>query len=368
MKDALKADRAKIQVGRISHLRADGAFPPAPAPFHQRVDGRHVPALPRHGLYPFGGNHRHPDHPHAGEGSGQHHTTLRVTTHPEAALFLLNEKRAQLQALEQRYNVTVVIQMDASMITGNFRLIKVTAEGREILHEDNKQPKTGRGSRAKRGRRGGRERDGASFSEGTTDEPSAGESREGDDDIISGEPGDNVEFAPRQPREARTPREPRGERGDRPRRERGGRNRRGGRGDRPDRTPRDPEQIAAAVAGGEAAPQTDAAPEFNADGTPRERSDRNRRRGRRGGRNRNNGERGERRPRSDRPEGESAAGLEAEARNAYSNEAPATYVTSPPSSGVTDALRSYSSRHDAADAPATAYQSPARWNRPSPLS
>jgi ribonuclease E len=350
MKDALKADRAKIQVGRIStfglmelsrqRLRPSISESMGVMCPHCRGTG-YIHSVETIGIQIIRTLEK--------EAASTEYATLRVTTHPEAALFLLNEKRAQLQALEQRYNVTVVIQMDAAMVTGNFRLIKVTAEGKEILHEDNKQQKNTRGGRAKRGRRGGRDRDGAGFSEGASDDASANEGRADDDEIISGEPGDNVEFAPRQPREPRTPREPRGDRPDRPRRERGGRNRRPNRSDRPDRTPRDPEQIAAAAnSEGMPAPQAEAAPEFNADGTPRERTDRNRRRGRRGGRNRN-GERGERRPRTEgAPAGESTGTIAA-----ADSHAPASYSSS--------GAGSYGSH---ADAPAAAYQSA----RPAPES
>ena len=85
------------------------------------------------------------------------YVALRVTTHPEAALYLLNEKRAALQALEARYNVSVSILMDASIITGQHRLVKVTSEGKEITHENSKGQQQDRGGRGgqRRGRRGG---------------------------------------------------------------------------------------------------------------------------------------------------------------------------------------------------------------------
>lgn len=284
MKDALRADRAKIQVGRIStfglmelsrqRLRPSISESMGVMCPHCRGTG-YIHSVETVGIQIIRTLEK--------EAATGNYASLRVTTHPEAALYLLNEKRAQLQALEQRYNVTVIIQMDASMITGNFRLIKVTADGKEILHEDAKQPFNKSRGRAKRGRRGGRERDGS----GAEESAETSSDRSDDDEIIRGEAGaENVAFAPREPRG------PRGERGDRPRRERGGRNRRGG---RPDRTPRDADQIAAAVEGEGVATPAEAVQEFNADGTPRERGDRNRRRGRRGGRNRN-GERRERRP------------------------------------------------------------------------
>jgi hypothetical protein len=213
---------------------------------------------------------------------------LRVTTHPEAALYLLNDKRAALQALELRYNVSVSVLMDASIITGNHRLVKITTDGREIAHDNSKpsqqHARGGRGG-ARRGRRGGGTGNVINFDQAVItspeDENYVSDSINPDDDEVIGiAPSEgNVEFAPRGPREPR---------GDRPRRDRGerggrGNNRNRNRGDRPDRTPRDPAEVAQAVNGEAHAP---APVQLDENGQPIERSDRNRRRGRRGGRNR----------------------------------------------------------------------------------
>lgn len=289
MKDALKADRAKIQVGRIStfglmelsrqRLRpsiseAMGVMCP-----HCRGTG-YIHSVETVGIQIIRTLEK--------EAATGEYTALRVTTHPEAALYLLNDKRAALQSLEQRYNVSVAILMDASIITGNHRLVKITAEGKEITHEaskPNQQHQRGGRGGARRGRRGGAGNV-INFDQAVItspeDENYVSDSVNPDDDEVIGtapSEGDNVEFAPRGPRE------PRG--GDRPRRERGGRNRNRNdrnRGDRPDRTPRDPAQVAEAVNGEAEAP---APVQLDENGQPIERADRNRRRGRRGGRNRN---------------------------------------------------------------------------------
>ena len=54
LKDKLKTDRARIQVGRISRLRPAGDVAPAPAPRHDRGDDQGLPALPRHRPRPLG--------------------------------------------------------------------------------------------------------------------------------------------------------------------------------------------------------------------------------------------------------------------------------------------------------------------------
>ncbi len=301
MKDALKADRAKIQVGRIStfglmelsrqRLRPSIAESMGVMCPHCRGSG-YIHSVETVGIQIIRALEK--------EAASGEYVALRVTTHPEAALYLLNEKRGALQSLEQRYNVSVSILMDAGIITGNHRLIKVTSDGKEITHvnatDESKNRGRGRGGAGvRRGRRGGRESGQSLSFDGTTSAPTAEDLldetiREDDDEIIGATAeGGNAEFAPRQPRE------PRGDRGDRgPRRERGGRNRNRNRGDRPDRTPRDPAQIADAANGESLA----AAPvELDEHGQPiPHNNDRSRRRGRRGGRNR---PRGERRPREE---------------------------------------------------------------------
>ncbi len=295
MKDALKADRAKIQVGRISTFGLMELSRQRLRPSISEAMGVMCPHCKGtgyiHSVETVGIQIIRTLEKEAATGE---YAQLRVTTHPEAALYLLNEKRSTLQALEQRYNVSVSILMDASIITGNHRLIKVTAEGKEIMHDGSKpQRERERGGRGRRGgRRGGREGqsgNAVNFDNAVTftaqDEIDKNYVPDPDeeDEIIGGTSSeDNVEFARRE----------RGERSERPRRERGGRNRnrnRSERGERPDRTPRTPEQIAEAAngEGAEAAPV-----ELDENGQPKEPRERNsRRRGRRGGKNRNRGER-----------------------------------------------------------------------------
>ncbi len=291
MKDALKADRAKIQVGRIStfglmelsrqRLRPSISESMGVMCPHCRGTG-YIHSVETVGIQIIRTLEK--------EAASGEYATLRVTTHPEAALYLLNEKRAALQALEQRYGVNVVILMDASLITGNFRLIKVTAEGKEILHEDAKQPR--RQSRARRGKRGGR--DGNAGGDDTSTDDSATESTEGSPNVTDA-PSDGQE----------RPRRDRGERGGRNRDRGRDRNRNRDR-NRDNQAPRE-DGVAAgesSVEGGEA--QTPSTVE-GADGEGRDRS---RRRGRRGGRNRRDrgGERGERRPRENNANGEQSSG------------------------------------------------------------
>lgn len=304
LKDALRADRAKIQLGRISifglmelsrqRLRpsiseAMGVMCP-----HCRGTG-YIHSVETVGIQIIRTLEK--------EAATGEYVALRVTTYPEVALYLLNEKREALQSLEARHQVSVTVLMDASMITGNHRLVKVTEDGKEIVHVSASGEDRGRGGRGGRGRgrRGGtapRERGpNVSFAEATSVhaediELSQNAALEEDDEPIGvlGSEEDGPEFAPRE----RGERADRGERGGRGRRERGGRggrNRRdrgerGERSERPDRTPRDMAEVA------EAAQSTaeELPPELDENGNPIPRAERQpRRRGRRGGRNRNAG-------------------------------------------------------------------------------
>ncbi len=286
MKDALKADRAKIQVGRISmfglmelsrqRLRPSISESMGILCPHCKGTG-YIHSVETVGIQIIRTLER--------EAASAQYATLRVTTHPEAALYLLNEKRGALQALEQRYNVTVVVAMDTALIAGNHRLVKVTLDGREILHEPAQSQNKHRGGKPRRGRRGGREESGNVIHFNANagndgDENTSAEPREGGEDAAaSGESS------------------PRGERSGR--RERGGRNRGRDRDRNRNRGPRPEGQEAvaaenAAPAEGQSAEGAEQQPATDADGN----RERNRRRGRRGGRNRNR-ERGERRPSGD---------------------------------------------------------------------
>jgi ribonuclease E len=253
MKDALKKDRAKIQVARIStfglmemsrqRLRpslAEAMGQPCP---HCKGSG-YVHSVETVGIQIVRTLEK--------EAASGQFVTLRVTANQEAALHLLNEKRDMLRAIEGRYNVRVVILTDDTMLSGVFRLIKVNAEGKEVAHDDGKGNKKPR----RRGRRGGRTRDDAN----TSGDESGDES--GDDDTSDNTDGEETNRP--QPRE------------ERPRRHRHGKVRHERDGSEP------------------------TAPTLDADGNPipvearpegdrprRERGERGGRRGRRGGKGRN---------------------------------------------------------------------------------
>ncbi len=123
MKDALRFDRARIQVGRISHfglmemsrqrLRTgvlEGSTTQCP---HCMGSGlirstESVALAVLRGLEDslMSGNPRH----------------LRATTPIDTALYLLNDKRAYLRDIESRYGITIQIDADSTMQGANYRI------------------------------------------------------------------------------------------------------------------------------------------------------------------------------------------------------------------------------------------------------
>ena len=282
MKDAVKHDRAKIALGRISMFgllelsrqRMRPSISESMGIICPHCNGTgYVHSVETVGIQIIRTLEK--------EAASGEFSVLRVATHPEAALHLLNDKRALLQSIEERYQVSVVVLMDSAMTTGQYRMIKVTIDGKEVAHEDGKQPR-----RSRRGRRGGKE-----VTTGSGRRERSG-SLNFNDVVEPVDPSEFIEEAPLDDEDnevigsasaLKEESEETVEGGDRPRRtrrRRGGRTRE--RGERKE-TP--------ALSEGEAPPSTGetAATDGDESDTRGERG--GRRRGRRGGRNRKRGER-----------------------------------------------------------------------------
>jgi ribonuclease E len=120
MKDALKHDRARIQVGRISHFgllemsrqrirtsvleSSTEKCPICGGSGHVRSVSSVTLALLRaiEEMLIKGATHN-----------------LIVRTRPEVALYVLNQKRGHLRALEERFRVTITVSADASVVGAN---------------------------------------------------------------------------------------------------------------------------------------------------------------------------------------------------------------------------------------------------------
>ena len=202
LKDSLRNDRARIQIGSISHfgllemsrqrLRASLVESVSQACPHCAGTGR-IRSINSSALHIL----------RAVEEEAARHQTKEMTVfiHPEVALYVLNQKRASLAALEAQLGLSVFLEADASLSPQNYRIGQkddqpegrsaskqnrrprpqqtdpAETKTREADHpsdndntEDEEQPK-----RRRRGRRGGRRRKNRNGEEGNLQNVSAAE-------------------------------------------------------------------------------------------------------------------------------------------------------------------------------------------------
>ncbi len=129
MKEALKNDRARIQVGAISHF---GLMEIS----RQRLR----PSLTEASLVvcPHCAGMGHVRSPESAalhilraiedEGAKFRAAEIAVTLPPEIAFYLFNHKRERLSAIETRYNMRVIFTPDATLTGSNFRIEKIRAQ------------------------------------------------------------------------------------------------------------------------------------------------------------------------------------------------------------------------------------------------
>ena len=139
LKEALKGDRARIQVGRISHfgllelsrqrLRpslVETSFSQCP---HCLGTGliRSIESTAMFTLRMI-----------EEEGIRKRSSEIRVTVNPEVALYLLNYKRTTLRSIEERYEVEVLVLGDPSLIAPDYRIerTKIGSDGQPIPVKD----------------------------------------------------------------------------------------------------------------------------------------------------------------------------------------------------------------------------------------
>jgi len=129
MKDALKNDRARIQVGAISHFG-----------LMEMSRQRLRPSLAEASLItcPHCAGMGHVRSPESAalhilraiedEGAKFRAAEIMVVLPSEIALYLFNHKRDRLSAIEVRYNMRVLFTADASLTGTNFRIEKIKAQ------------------------------------------------------------------------------------------------------------------------------------------------------------------------------------------------------------------------------------------------
>lgn len=164
LKEALSQDRARIQIGRISSFgllemsrqRLNPSLTEAQFDVCKHCEGRGVvrncdstSILLLRGL--------------EDEGIKGRAAQLIVHVSNEVALYILNNKRAHLEEIEQRYGFTVLIRSDDTMGADRFRIeVSKPAEGyvpgNESKNDNNDDDERGGKGNRRRGRRGGRGR------------------------------------------------------------------------------------------------------------------------------------------------------------------------------------------------------------------
>ena len=129
LKDALRHDRARIQVGSISHfgllemsrqrLRPSLAESVSQACPHCAGTGR-IRSINSAALQIL-----RVVEDEAGNRPGQ---DISIFVHPDVALYILNQKRASLASLEQQFGISILIEADAALIPPDYRLGGENAE------------------------------------------------------------------------------------------------------------------------------------------------------------------------------------------------------------------------------------------------
>ena len=123
LKDALRHDRARIQVGSISHfgllemsrqrLRPSLAESVSQTCPHCAGTGR-IRSINSAALQIL-----RVVEDEAGTHPGQ---DISIFVHPDVALYILNQKRASLASLEEQFGITILIEADNSLIPPDYRL------------------------------------------------------------------------------------------------------------------------------------------------------------------------------------------------------------------------------------------------------
>jgi ribonuclease E len=120
LKDCLKNDRARIQVGRISHFGLmemsrqrirTGVLESSTSPCPHCAGSGFVRATPSVALHILRGVEEQLLR------NASYHLTVRTRT--EAALYVLNQKRSHLSELERRFGVTITVLADDSLTGAN---------------------------------------------------------------------------------------------------------------------------------------------------------------------------------------------------------------------------------------------------------
>jgi len=175
MKEAMKSDRARIQIGRIS---AFGLLELSRQRLRPSLHEAHTQACP---VCQGTGLMRSTESTSMAilreleeEGQRKRAKMVTVKTQTDIALYLLNQKRTSLQDLEERYGFSVQVMADASLNAADYEIIHIGHDGVEGI--STKEETQREESAPKRRRSRGRRRSSEDNSENAEDEANADES------------------------------------------------------------------------------------------------------------------------------------------------------------------------------------------------
>jgi ribonuclease E len=128
LKEALKLDRARIQVGRISHFGLLELSRQRLRPSLIETNFRPCTHCGGTGLMrSIESSSIYALRMMEEEGMRRRSSELTVTVHPDVALYLLNYKRDAIAQMETRYGVRIFVLGDANLIQPNLRIDRVKA-------------------------------------------------------------------------------------------------------------------------------------------------------------------------------------------------------------------------------------------------
>ena len=140
LKDALRGDRARIQVGRISHFGLLEMSRQRLRPSLTEQTFITCPHCEGRGLV------RSPESASIQvlraieeEGARRRASEIAVHVNPTVAMYLLNRKRERLGQIEERFGMSVLFETDASMFGAAFRIEKLRAAEARPMADDRGQ-------------------------------------------------------------------------------------------------------------------------------------------------------------------------------------------------------------------------------------
>ena len=185
MKDAMKSDRARIQIGRIS---AFGLLELSRQRLRPSLHEAHTQACP---VCQGTGLMRSTESTSMSilreleeEGQRKRAKVVTVTTQTDIALYLLNQKRTSLQALEGRYGFSVQVMADASLNATDYVITHISHDGEEGVSSkaETQREENAPKRRRSRGRRRTSEDTNDTEEEAKTEDSNAEERETSDDD------------------------------------------------------------------------------------------------------------------------------------------------------------------------------------------